>query len=134
MSAHGRILVNEFLQSDVPNVYVVGDYAAAVSSGKSVPMTAQAATAMAAAAAKNIAAALSGKPLEPFVYHERGQLVSLGRWLAAAEVYGVPLFGHFAWWMWRTIYASKLIGFKNRLRVILDWTIDMFYPRSTSKI
>jgi NADH dehydrogenase len=46
-----------------------------------------------------------------------------------AEILGIQLTGFVAWYMWRTIYLSKLPGVVRRLRVTLDWTLDLFFPR-----
>jgi NADH dehydrogenase len=134
LNKKGQILTNPFLQiAALPNIFVVGDMAAIDCEKNSIPQTAQAAEAGASVVAKNIQALLNSQPLTSFFYKEKGQLVSLGRWMAIAQIYRIKLFGHFAWWVWRTIYASKLIGWANRLRVVLDWTIDIFYPRDISK-
>ncbi len=134
LNKKGQILTNSFLQiPSLPNIFVVGDMAAINCEKNSIPQTAQAAEAGALVVAKNISAIINNKPLTSFLYKEKGQLVSLGRWMAIAQIYKIKLFGHFAWWVWRTIYASKLIGWANRLRVVLDWTIDIFYPRDISK-
>lgn len=130
-----QIEVDEYLSiPSYPGAFAAGDVAAIKSGDTWVPQTAQAAVREGKAAARNIAALIEGRDMKPFRYGERGQLLSLGRWMAAAEISGFAFFGHFAWWIWRTIYASKLIGWANRLRVVLDWTIDVFYPRDTSKI
>lgn len=129
-----QILVNQFLQiENTPNIFVVGDMAAFNCAEHSIPQTAQAAESSAKAAAQNINLLLTNQALKPFKFKEKGQLISLGRWTAAAEIGPFKFFGHFAWWVWRTIYASKIVGWANRIRVVLDWTIDIFYPRDISK-
>lgn len=129
-----QILVNQFLQiPNTPNIFVVGDMASFNCSERSIPQTAQAAESSAKAAAQNINLILTNQTLKPFIFKEKGQLISLGRWTAAAEISSFKFFGHFAWWVWRTIYASKIVGWANRIRVVLDWTIDIFYPRDISK-
>ncbi len=123
----GRIAVSPFLSlPGHPEVFVAGDAAGL----NDVPMTAQAAVAMGEAAAHNAIAFLSaGKPVR-FTYRHRGDLFSLGQWLAGAEVFGMRFFGHFAWWLWRTIYLMKIIGVRNRVKVMVDWTFNLFLPRN----
>lgn len=127
--AKGRIAVHATLQAiGHPEVFVAGDSAGF----DGVPMTAQAAVAMGTYAGDNIVAFLSGAPLRPFSYVHRGDLFSLGQWLAGAEIFGVRFFGHFAWWLWRTIYLFKMIGVRNKAKVMVDWTFNLFLPRDIS--
>ncbi len=135
LNSKGQILTNQFLQiPGFANVFAVGDMSAIACEKSSIPQTAQAAEAAALAAAQNIKALVFSDKPSIFKYKERGQLVSLGNWMAIAEIFHFRFFGHFAWWVWRTIYAAKLVGWANRIRVILDWTIDIFYPRDISKL
>lgn len=133
----GQIPVNSFFQlAQHPNVLAIGDMAKIIDarSGEKAPQTAQAAVEEARVVASNIIAMLKKRPLTCFTYKERGQIVSLGRWNAAAKIFGFKFSGHLAWWVWRTIYVSKIIGWKNKVRVVADWTIRMFYPRDISKL
>ena len=123
----GRILVTPFLSlPDHPDVFVAGDAAGI----DGVPMTAQAAVAMGEAAADNAIAFLSAAKPVPFAYRHRGDLFSLGQWLAGAEIFGMRFFGHFAWWLWRTVYLFKIVGVRNRVKVMVDWTFNLFLPRN----
>src|SRR5205085_6886580 len=61
-------------------------------------------------------------------------LASLGQRSAVAELFGIPLTGFVAWFAWRTIYLLKLPGFVRRLRVALDWTLDLFFPRDITQL
>lgn len=123
----GRILVTPFLAvPDHPDVFVAGDAAGI----DTVPMTAQAAVAMGEAAADNAIAFLSAEKPVRFSYRHRGDLFSLGQWLAGAEIFGMRFFGHFAWWLWRTVYLFKIIGVRNRVKVMVDWTFNLFLPRN----
>lgn len=131
-----QIEVDEFLRvKGQDSVFALGDIAYIKDiNGKLVPQTAQSAVQEAEVVAWNILALNDNSALKPFVYKEKGQLVSLGRFKAAALIADI-FFAEFpAWWAWRTIYASKLIGFGNRIRTIIDWTMDLFYPRDTSKL
>lgn len=125
--AKGRILVTEslYLKND-PRVFIAGDAAAL----DSVPMTAQAAVAMGRAAGDNIARDIERAPMKIFTYRHKGDMFSLGQWFAGAEIAGGwRFFGHFAWWLWRTVYLSKVIGFRNKIKVMVDWTLNIFLPR-----
>lgn len=134
ISPSGQIEVNKFLQlPGYPRVYVIGDMALIKDGNITVPQTAQAAVAEAKITAKNIIAEIKNEPLQAFHYRERGQLVSLGNWNAAGKIGPFGVSGPLAWWIWRTVYATKIIGWTNRVRVVIDWTIGLFYPRDISK-
>jgi len=79
--------------------------------------------------AENIAAALGIGTKKPFAYQPVGMLASLGRRCAVAEILGFSFSGFFAWWLWRTIYLLKLPGSERKVRVALDWTLDLFFAR-----
>jgi NADH dehydrogenase len=108
----------------------VGDCAHAVDdhTGQPYPPTAQHAIREARCAADNIAATITGRPRRPFHFHALGKLGSLGHRSAVAEVFGVKLSGFLAWWLWRTIYLMKLPGLDRKLRVAVDWTLDLVLP------
>ena len=124
--AKGRIIVTEslYLKNDA-HVFVAGDSA----SIEGVPMTAQAAVAMGRAVGDNIARDIERAPMKVFNYWHKGDMFSLGQWFAGAEVGGWRFFGHFTWWLWRTVYLSKVIGFRNKVKVMVDWTLNIFLPR-----
>jgi NADH:ubiquinone reductase (H+-translocating) len=67
--------------------------------------------------------------LRPFTYRYMGQLATIGAREAVAEVMGFHFRGFFAWWLWRTIYLAKLPGAMRRLRVTVDWTFEVIFPR-----
>ncbi len=134
-SPSGQLIVNQFLQVESKeNIFSAGDMAQVPCEKTSWPQSAQAAEASGKQVARNIARLIQGKKLKPFAYKEKGQLVSLGKWKAAAEIFGLPFYGHLAWWVWRTIYLSKIPGLAKKIRVVLDWTIDIFYPRDISRL
>jgi NADH dehydrogenase len=56
-------------------------------------------------------------------------MAGLGRRSAVAEVFGLRFSGLLAWWLWRTVYLMKLPGLERKVRVALDWTLDLFFPR-----
>ena len=130
-----RIVVTPYLNlSAYPHVFVAGD-AASIATGiqDTVPMTAQAAVAAGTAAGRNMRAFVEGRALTPFYYYHKGDLFSLGQWMAGAEIFGFRFFGHLTWWLWRTIYLSQIIGLRNKVNVAVDWTLNLFLPRDMTK-
>ncbi len=116
-----------------PGLWAVGDSAAIpdVVEGGYCPPTAQHALRQGKPLAQNIAAVLGGRKAEPFKYKALGVLASLGRRSAVAEILGFQFSGFVAWWLFRTIYLMKLPGFERKLRVAIDWTLDLFFQRDT---
>ncbi len=96
------------------------------------PPTAQFAVQHGIRLGRNIAAELRGAPPQPFRYRYRGQLATIGRHAAVAEVYGLHFRGFIAWWLWRTIYLAKLPSARRRLRVTIDWTFELIFARDIS--
>ncbi len=130
----GRIITTpELSLPDYPSVYVVGDMGNG-GGKRPVPALAQAAVQEAKTAAHNIACAIQKKPLRPFVFRPKGDLLSLGRWNAAGVVRGVTISGKFAWWLWRTVYLFKLISWRKKINVAVDWTLNIFSRRDISEI
>ncbi len=128
----GKIDVEPTLAvKDRPGIWAVGDSAAIpdVLTGRMCPPTAQYALRQGRVLAENIAASIQGRPLRQFRHKSLGLLAGLGRRCAVAEVFGLKFSGFVAWWLWRTIYLLKLPGFERKLRVALDWTMDLFFPR-----
>ncbi len=74
---------------------------------------------------------MEGEPLKEFRFKALGILVGLGHRTGAAEIRGWRFSGLLAWFMWRSIYLSKLPGLEKKVRVFLDWSIDLFFPRDT---
>jgi NADH dehydrogenase len=134
----GRIVVNQFLRvPDWPDVWAVGDCAFVPdirNPGKSHPPTAQHAIREGKLVAQNIAAALLGRPLKSFSFKTIGLLASIGRRTGVARVFGFNFSGFFAWWMWRTIYLSKLPGLDKKVRVAFDWTLDLLFPKDVCAV
>ncbi len=109
-------------------VWALGDCAAIrdARTGKPAPPTAQHAIREAECVAANIVAGIDGAPRRPFSFAGLGKLASLGRRTAVAEVFGIKLSGLVAWFLWRTVYLAKLPGLDRKLRVAVDWTLDLF--------
>ena len=114
-------------------VWVAGDCAAIPlhrgKSGEYCPATAQFAYRQGLMLGKNIALWLAKQRLKTFKFTGLGELASIGHRSAVAEIMGMKFSGFIAWFMWRTIYLMKLPGFERRLRVMIDWTLDLFFPR-----
>lgn len=116
------------------DVFALGDCAAFVQDGKTLGPEGQVAWQEAKVVAANLVASLRGRPLRTFRFKRLGRLVSLGRRYAVSEFFGMRFWGFPAWWLWRTTYLFKLPGLRNKLRVMLDWTLDLFFPRETVRI
>lgn len=117
------------------NVFVLGDSATFPGKdGRPLPPLGQVAFQQGAQTGKNLVRLLRGRTTKPFRYFDYGQLVSVGHQFAAVRLLGVRLSGFPAWFVWRTLYLSKLVGFGNKLRVVLDWSLDLFVERSSSQI
>jgi NADH dehydrogenase len=131
-SAQGRLVVEEHLRvSGWDNVWALGDCAIVPDrrTGRAHPPTAQHALREARLAARNIAAALRGEGLQAFDFNTIGQLAAIGRRTGVARIFGMNFSGFVAWWLWRTIYLSKLPRLEKKVRVALDWTLDLIFPK-----
>jgi NADH dehydrogenase len=114
------------------DIWAVGDCARVPDlsrRGATCPPTAQHAVRQGRAVADNVVAALIGAAPEPFRFRSLGFLVPLGRQSAAAELRGMRFSGLPAWLLWRGVYLWKLPGPQKRLRVLLDWTVELLFPR-----
>ena len=134
----GRLLVDQFLGvPEWPNVWAVGDCAFVPdirTPGKSHPPTAQHAIREGKVVAQNIAAVILGRPLKSFSFRTIGLLASIGRRMGVARILGFNFSGFFAWWMWRTVYLSKLPGLDRKVRVAFDWTLDLLFPKDVCAV
>jgi NADH dehydrogenase len=130
-SRGGRVLVNGYLEvENVPNLWALGDCALVPDlKGGFHPLTAQHALRQGRALGRNIEAALRGKKKRPFRFSTLGQLAAIGRRTGVANVFGIRCSGFIAWWLWRTVYLSKLPRFEKKLRVALDWTLDLCFSK-----
>ena len=131
-SSRGAVLVDRTLAiPDYGNVWALGDCASVPDTkpGKTCPPTAQVATREAVLLAHNIRASLLGRPLKPFCFKSLGTLCIVGYHTACAEIRGLKFSGLFAWLLWRGVYLSKLPGLERKVRVLTDWTLELFFPR-----
>jgi NADH:quinone reductase (non-electrogenic) len=128
----GRPLVNEFLEvPEWPGVWAVGDCAAIHDprTAKLYPPTAQHALRQGGVLAQNLRAAVRGGAKRPFAYSMLGQLAAIGKRAGVANILGLNFSGFIAWFLWRTIYLSKLPRLEKKVRVALNWTLDLFFSR-----
>src|SRR5206468_1787480 len=132
-----RVRVNENLA--VPGAtgfWAVGDCAALPDSntGQFYPPTAQHGLREGLAAAKNITAVVLNRPLNPFIFATLGQLATIGRRKGVAMVFGIKFSGFIAWVFWRSVYLMKLPRLAKKLRVVIAWTLDLFFGRDITQI
>jgi NADH dehydrogenase len=127
----GRVATDEFLRlKGHENVWAVGDGAACPDGfGGICPPTGQYATRLGKHLADNIHAALAERPLVPFKHASVGQVATIGHHNGVCKVKGWRFTGFFAWWMARTIHLLLLPGLEQKVRMVLDWTLDLFFTR-----
>jgi NADH dehydrogenase len=133
----GRVLVNPDLSiPDHAEVFVVGDAAAFLHQGRQpLPGVAQVAMQQAAHAARNIIRLANGGKTRPFVYRDYGSMAIVGRLSAIAVLGRIHLSGPIAWIAWLFLHIFMLIGFRNRIAVMLEWArAFMTFQRSVRLI
>ncbi|SFK54642.1 NAD(P)/FAD-dependent oxidoreductase [Lysobacter sp. cf310] len=104
-----------------PEIFIAGDLASVQQDGKPVPGVAPAAKQMGAHVARAILDRLKGRPTTPFRYKDYGNLATIGRMAAVVDVHGFKLSGLLAWWFWLAAHVFFLIGFRNRVIVLINW-------------
>lgn len=128
----GKVVTNEYMEvPEWPGVWATGDCAWIPNpkTGKSYPPTAQHASREGVVVAKNIAASILGGTKQKFEFGELGALASIGRRTGVAKILGHKFSGLFAWILWRTVYLGKLPRFEKKLRVALNWTLEIMFPK-----
>lgn len=116
-------------------IFVIGDLAVVKQDGKQVPGVAPAAMQMGALAARNIRHDLRGEPRVSFRYRNKGDLATIGRHKAIADFGRFHVTGRLAWWFWLFVHIMYLVGFRNRLSVLLQWAYAYFtYQRGVRLI
>ena len=133
----GKLVVNDFLEvTNFPGVFAIGDCALFVDpvSKRPFPPTAQIAEAQAKIAAKNLISLIQNSQKEKFVYHSKGQMAIIGKRSGIATFLGANISGFLAWLIWRNVYLSKIPTFDKKIRVLLDWIIDLFFDRDISRL
>jgi len=128
LDAVGRVVVQKDLSVlNYSQVFVIGDQAACLDeSGRSLPGLAPVAIQQGNFVARSILRDLKGKPREVFRYRDKGQMATIGRRKAIAQTAGLQFSGFLAWMAWLLIHIYYLIGFKNRLFVLMQWTWSYF--------
>ncbi|TLM65919.1 MAG: NAD(P)/FAD-dependent oxidoreductase [Deltaproteobacteria bacterium] len=120
--AGGRIAVQPDLTlPDHPEVYVIGDMACIEQDGAVLPMTAPVAMQTGIYAGEAILAAIAGRTVPPFRYRDKGSMATIGKNAAVASAFGFDFRGYAAWLVWLLLHLYYLIGFRNRIVVMLNW-------------
>src|ERR687897_3628992 len=157
-----RIIDNKYLQiKGYSNVFAIGDCASITdpNTGKPCPPTAQHAIRQAKIAAKNLISTIkhvnTGKDddygykdvnkangnnnntsnyLKEFNYKARGSMATIGKRSGVAILFGLKIHGFVAWWLWRTFYLANMPTIEKKLRVMVDWTIDVFFNHDVTRL
>lgn len=112
----------------MPNVWSIGDLAVNRGpDGTPYPATAQLAIKEGVACADNIVRVLRGEPTEPCNVQDQGAIAALGCRTGVAELFGIRLAGFPAWFLWRTVYLMKMPTLARKVRVAIDWTLDLIF-------
>jgi NADH dehydrogenase len=132
----GRVAVDATMRSrSHPQVWALGDCAAIPGpDGRYYPALAQHAVREARHLAQNIKAAIDGQVPSPFMFGSLGTMASLGHTRAVARAFGVRFTGFPAWWLRRTYYLFQMPHWDRRLRIILDWTIALFFRPDITRV
>jgi NADH dehydrogenase len=132
----GRIAVDATMRSrSHPQIWALGDCAAIPGpDGRPYPALAQHAVREARHLADNIGAVLDGRAPSPFRFRTLGTMASLGHTRAVASVFGVRLTGFVAWWLRRTYYLFQMPRWDRRLRIVLDWTVAVFFRPDITRV
>jgi len=128
----GRVTVRETLQvPSHPEIYVIGDLASINEEKRVLPMVAQVAIQSGIASAHNILRQINGKEPQSFQYQDRGSMITIGRKAAGVAIGSRTFTGFIAWVMWLIIHLFNLIGFRNRVMVLINWAWDyLLYERA----
>lgn len=124
-----RISVNEFNQVvGLENVFAIGDVSAHLNeqNPKGLPMLAPVAMQQAKQVAKNLLLFTEGKPMRPFAYTDKGVMATVGKNKAVVDLPNWKFQGVFAWFVWMFIHVLSLVGFRNKLVTLIDWTSNYF--------
>jgi NADH dehydrogenase len=144
----GRIVVNNYLQvHKYDGVFALGDCASITDphTKKPYPPTAQHAIREGKVAAKNIISIIKNRRekeeakeerrgMEIFDYKTKGTMAEIGKRTGVGDLLGLKVHGFAAWWIWRTYYLANLPTVEKKVRVMVDWTIDLFFKRDVTKL
>jgi NADH:ubiquinone reductase (H+-translocating) len=131
-----RVIVDATMRSKShPNVWALGDCAAIPDpDGKPYPQLAQHALREARLIGRNITAVIRGQSPKPFIYKNKGTLAALGRHKGVGRVFKFKIYGFLAWWVWRTYYLMQMPRFDRRLRIVIDWTVALFFKNDVVEL
>lgn len=110
-----------------PEVFVIGDLAYLVQDGAPLPMMAPVAMQQGLYAGKAILQKIAGTTVAPFRFRDKGIMATIGRNAAVASVHGMKFSGHIAWLVWLALHLMYLVGFRNRLVVLINWAYYYFF-------
>lgn len=133
----GKVIVNDFLEvPEFSGVFAIGDCALFIDPQTNRPFapTAQIAEAQAKIAAHNLNASIKNSEKKKFEYHSKGQMAIIGKRTGIATFLGMNISGFLAWLIWRNVYLSKIALPDKKVRVFLDWTIDLLFDRDISRL
>jgi NADH dehydrogenase len=132
----GRILVDAAMRSrSHATVWALGDCASIPGpDGQPYPPLAQHTVREGRQLARNITAVLDGRAPSPFVFHALGSMASLGHTDAVGRLFGVRVTGFPAWWIRRTYYLFQMPRWDRRLRIVLDWTVALFFRPDITRV
>ena len=133
----GRIVVNEFLEiKGLDGVYALGDCSSVIdhTTGKPYPPTAQNAFEEAKAVAHNLISTIRGGNKTTFNYKSRGIMAQIGKRKGVGVLFGLKIHGFLAWVIWRAYYLSHLPTFEKKMRVLTDWTVDLFFKPDITRL
>jgi NADH dehydrogenase len=132
LGRQGRVKVLPTLQvPDHPEIFVIGDAAYLEDAhGQMLPMLAPVAMQEGRGAAQNALRTLKNEPARPFIYKDPGTLATIGRSQAVANIGGVQLWGFVAWFVWVVVHIFRLIGFRSRILVMIEWIRDYLFYNS----
>jgi NADH dehydrogenase len=128
LSKSGRVEVDDYLRiRGQRNAFATGDIASFVQDGHEVPMLSAPAMQQARVAAKNILHSIANEPLERFRYRDKGTMATIGKNSAVAKLGPLGLTGFLGWVTWLTVHLYYIIGFRNRISVLMGWAWDYFH-------
>jgi NADH dehydrogenase len=135
----GRIIVDKFLEiQGYPSVFAIGDCAFIIdpNTGYPYPPTAQHAIREGTAVANNIISMIEGKISNKkiFDYKTKGMMATIGKRNGVGAIVGIEVQGFIAWWIWRTYYLANLPTLQKKIRVMADWTLDVFFKRDVTML
>ena len=135
----GRIITNKHLEvQGYPGVFAIGDCAFIIdpNTGDPYPPTAQHAIREGTVVAQNIISLIEGKPgnKKVFEYKTKGMMASIGKRNGVGAILGIEVQGFIAWWIWRMYYLANLPTLQKKIRVMADWTLDIFFKRDVTML